>query len=166
LKMMVLDDRKWTLHGQNLSFGCFSWRFNASAHYSKCIGSGSSLGAAVVGEASSSSHESWRSIALWESQSLFSSDMAKNRRRKLLQEALSCSVKSPYLFITIYGLISSSPFTHQKKCWGYVILDEGKYLALSHIANLFDMLSLTFFIDTRLKIRHANKSAAILERDA
>ena len=69
-------------------------------------------------------------------------------------------------FITMYGLILSSPFTHQKKCWGYVILDKGKYLALSHIANLFDMLSLTFFIDTRLKIRHANKSAAILERDA
>jgi hypothetical protein len=58
---------------------------------------------------------------------VLSSDVAKNRRRKLLQEALSCSAKSPYLIITTYGLITSSPldFTHQKKCWGYVVLDEG-----------------------------------------
>lgn len=44
-------------NGQDLSISCLPWRFNASEHYPECIGGGSSLGAAVVGERSSTSHE-------------------------------------------------------------------------------------------------------------
>lgn len=58
---------------------------------------------------------------------VLSSEMAKKRRQRLLQEALSCSA-SPYLVITTYGMITSSPrdfISTDRGHWGYVVLDEG-----------------------------------------
>eukprot|EP00978_Attheya_sp_CCMP212_P020984 scaffold60734_cov59-Attheya_sp.AAC.3 len=57
-----------------------------------------------------------------------SSDIKKERRSRLLVEALSCSPQRPHLVITTYGLVGSSPLSFVPDgCaeWDYVILDEG-----------------------------------------
>lgn len=57
-----------------------------------------------------------------------SSDLSRERRSRILREALRCTSKNPSLIITTYGLIGgaySADFRLEGHYWGYVILDEG-----------------------------------------
>ena len=60
------------------------------------------------------------------------SDMGKEKRKRIFTDAINCSVKSPRLVVTTYGLVSSHitdlntiAGSYRDSYWSYVILDEG-----------------------------------------
>jgi len=63
------------------------------------------------------------------------SDMGKEKRKRVFADAFCCSVNAPRLVVTTYGLISSHitdltniAKTYEDNHWHYVVLDEGKSL--------------------------------------
>jgi SNF2 family DNA or RNA helicase len=60
--------------------------------------------------------------------SVVSSDVSRDRRVRILQEAMMCTRSNPTLIITTYGLIGGDyamDFRCEGHPWNYVILDEG-----------------------------------------
>ncbi|KAL7455027.1 hypothetical protein ACHAWC_008543 [Mediolabrus comicus] len=64
--------------------------------------------------------------------SAVTSDMGKEKRKRVFEDAFTCTAKRPHLVITTYGLVSnhitdltSLSNTFEDYRWNYIVLDEG-----------------------------------------